>query len=42
MFPVLRVLADREDNPARFLILGSASGDLMLQTSESLWGEWSG
>lgn len=38
LFPVLRVLADREDAPARFLILGSASGDLLRQTSESLAG----
>ena len=38
LFPVLRVLADRKENPARFLILGSASGDLLRQTSESLAG----
>lgn len=38
LFPVLRVLADRRDNQARFLILGSASGDLLRQTSESLAG----
>ncbi len=38
LFPVLRVLADREDSPARFLILGSASGELLRQTSESLAG----
>ncbi len=38
LFPVLRVLADREKTPARFLILGSASGDLLRQTSESLAG----
>lgn len=38
LFPVLRVLADRRGSPARFLILGSASGDLMRQTSESLAG----
>jgi len=38
LFPVLRVLADRRDVPARFLILGSASGTLMRQTSESLAG----
>lgn len=38
LFPVLRVLADRRDAPARFLILGSASGDLMRQSSESLAG----
>ena len=38
IFPILRVLADRRDKPARFLILGSASGDLLRQTSESLAG----
>ena len=38
LFPILRVLADRRDTPARFLILGSASGALMRQTSESLAG----
>ena len=38
LFPVLRVLADRRDTPAQFLILGSASGSLMRQTSESLAG----
>lgn len=38
LFPVLRVLVDRDSAPARFLILGSASGDLLRQTSESLAG----
>lgn len=38
LFPVLRVLADRKETPARFLVLGSASGDLLRQTSESLAG----
>ncbi len=38
LFPILRVLADRKGDPARFLILGSASGDLLRQTSESLAG----
>lgn len=38
LFPVLRVLADRRPNPARFLILGSASGDLLRQSSESIAG----
>ena len=38
LFPVLRVLVDRRPSPARFLILGSASGDLLRQTSESLAG----
>lgn len=38
LFPVLRVLADRRESRARFLVLGSASGDLLRQTSESLAG----
>lgn len=38
LFPLLRVLADRRDAPARFLILGSASGDLLRQSAESLAG----
>lgn len=38
LFPVLRVLADREDSPASFLILGSASPDLSRQSAESLAG----
>lgn len=38
LFPLLRVLADRPRNPARFLILGSASPDLMRGASESLAG----
>lgn len=38
LFPVLRVLADRTPQPARFLILGSASPDLLRQSSESLAG----
>lgn len=38
LFPVLRVLADRKDAPARFLILGSASPELMQRSSESLAG----
>jgi predicted AAA+ superfamily ATPase len=38
LFPVLRVLVDRKANPARFLILGSASGELLRQSSESLAG----
>ncbi|NOY85768.1 MAG: ATP-binding protein [Deltaproteobacteria bacterium] len=38
LFQVLRVLVDRRENLARFLILGSASGDLLRQTSESLAG----
>ena len=38
LFPLLRVLADREGAPARFLILGSASLDLVKGVSESLAG----
>jgi uncharacterized protein len=38
IFPVLRVLADRRRAPARFLVLGSASPELLRQTSESLAG----
>lgn len=38
LFPVLRVLVDREDCPAKFLILGSASRDLIRQGSETLAG----
>ena len=38
LFPVLRVLADRRPLPARFLVLGSASPELMRQSSESLAG----
>lgn len=47
LFPVLRVLADRPRRPARFLLLGSASPDLLRQGSETLagrihWHELSG
>lgn len=38
VFPVLRVLADRPRRPARFLVLGSASPELLAQSSESLAG----
>ncbi|MBN2360601.1 MAG: ATP-binding protein [Deltaproteobacteria bacterium] len=38
LFPLLRVLADRKPLPARFLILGSASPELLRQSSESLAG----
>lgn len=38
LFPVLRVLADREGSDTRFLILGSASRDLIRQGSETLAG----
>ena len=38
LFPLLRVLSDRPGTPARFLVLGSASPELLRQTSESLAG----
>lgn len=38
LFPILRVLCDRTPLPARFLILGSASPELLRQSSESLAG----
>ena len=38
LFPVLRVLSDRTPLSARFLILGSASPELLRQSSESLAG----
>lgn len=38
LFPVLRVLVDRKGYEGRFLILGSASGDLLRQSSETLAG----
>ena len=38
LFPVLRVLLDRKPLPSKFLILGSASPDLLKQSSESLAG----
>jgi len=38
LFPILRVLADRRPLPARFLLLGSASPDLVRGVSESLAG----
>jgi predicted AAA+ superfamily ATPase len=38
LLPVLRVLADRRGTPARFLLLGSASPDLIQGASESLAG----
>jgi hypothetical protein len=38
IFPLLRVLADRQPLPARFLILGSAAPDLLKQSSETLAG----
>src|SRR5437016_4987151 len=38
LFPTLRVLADRRPVRARFLVLGSASRELLRQASESLAG----
>jgi hypothetical protein len=38
LFPILRVLADRPRRPARFLVLGSASPELLRQGSETLAG----
>lgn len=38
LFPLLRVLADRPRTPARFLLLGSASPDLVRGVSETLAG----
>lgn len=38
IFPLLRVLVDRPDHPAQFLVLGSASPELLKQGSETLAG----
>src|SRR5579872_1066588 len=38
LFPVLRVLADQHEKERKFLILGSASRDLIRQSSETLAG----
>jgi predicted AAA+ superfamily ATPase len=38
LFPILRVLADRPDHPAKFLVLGSAAPEFLRQTSETLAG----
>ena len=38
LFPTLRVLVDRKPIRARFLVLGSASPDLLRQSSETLAG----
>lgn len=38
LFPILRVLADRKPSKAKFFILGSASGELIKHSSESLAG----
>ncbi len=41
LFPLLRTLIDRHDNPAQFLLLGSASPLLLRQSGESLAGRLS-
>ena len=38
LFPVLRTLVDRPDSAAKFLVLGSASPELLRQSSETLAG----
>lgn len=38
LFPLLRVLVDRDNNKQRYLILGSASPELIKQSSETLAG----
>lgn len=38
LFPILRVLVDEDPRPARFLVLGSASPDLVGLSAESLAG----
>lgn len=38
LFPLLRVLVDRDSSQTRFLVLGSASRDLIRQSSETLAG----
>jgi predicted AAA+ superfamily ATPase len=38
LLPLLRVLADRQPSPCQFLLLGSASPDLMKKSSETLAG----
>ena len=38
LFPLLRVLADRHHEAARYLLLGSASPNLVKEVSESLAG----
>jgi len=38
LYPVLRVLADRRPQEARFLVMGSASPELLRQSAESLAG----
>ena len=41
LFPLLRALIDAQPRPARFLILGSASPELLRQSSETLAGRLS-
>jgi uncharacterized protein len=38
LFPILRVLMDRSNNPGQFLLLGSASPSMIRQSGESLLG----
>jgi predicted AAA+ superfamily ATPase len=38
LFPLLRALIDKDRRPARFIILGSASPEVLRQSSESLAG----
>ncbi|MCK5197025.1 MAG: ATP-binding protein [Spirochaetales bacterium] len=38
IFPLIRSIVDRTNKPGRFLLLGSASAELMRQSSESLAG----
>ncbi len=38
LFPLLRVLADRSDGPAKFLLLGSAAPELLKATAETMAG----
>ena len=38
LFPLLRVLSDRPESPAKFLLLGSAAPELLKATSESMAG----
>jgi predicted AAA+ superfamily ATPase len=38
LFPLLRVLADRPESPAQFLLLGSAAPELLRHTAETLAG----
>ena len=38
LFPILRVLIDKDRRPGRFLLLGSATPDLRRQSAESLAG----